>query len=61
MENKTGTDWIRNALFARNAKINLSTFGRDLNLNADQIHAFIFQDAPLPPDRLPVWWQHHLG
>ena len=52
MSETTGTDLIRNALFARNAKVNLANFGRDMNLNANQIHAFIFQDASLPADKL---------
>ena len=32
-------------------KSTLSTFGRDLGLNADQIHNFIFNGADLTPDQ----------
>jgi hypothetical protein len=51
MSEVTGTDLLRQALKARNAKLNLSTFGRDLGLNGDQIFDFIFNAAPLTADQ----------
>jgi hypothetical protein len=52
MSETTGTELIRQALRARNAKLNLSIFGRDLGLSGDQLHNFIFADATLTPEAL---------
>ena len=46
----SGTDLIRRALIARNSKLNLALFARDLGLNGDQVHAFI-RGADLTPEQ----------
>jgi hypothetical protein len=47
-----GKEIIRSALRSRNAKVNLSTFGKSLGLNADQIHGFIFDGTDLTREQL---------
>jgi len=46
-EEPTGTDLLRQTLRARNSKMNLSTFSRDLGLSADTVHNFIFNGTPI--------------
>jgi hypothetical protein len=47
----SGTDLLRAALRARNAKLNLALLGRDIGLSGDQIHNFIFANVDLTPDQ----------
>jgi hypothetical protein len=44
-----GTELIRQALKARNSKVNLSLFAKDLGMNGDTVHAFL-NGGDLKPD-----------